>query len=339
MRRLGPILVLLLAASGVEAQSFRDAAEEASEIPGELRRFGAPLFDECDQGSSRDRSRCQRSRRRDVRSLRAGRWLVSEVATGHVEVGPYETVREGFAVRIPDLELQANGGLLTTRVPTERGRYDRQVIAERFFVVAPDRAERWFSRNALDRLRIRLVLSFGEAWERGDQKGVLIEVHAIQVYNASTGSVLMDSTDQRAVPPGPPDLDRRVLLWDRSTVREARWRAPSGEAVLFSVEVTRDEDGTQTAVLHESRGITRREVGRFSAPCCDASLAMIPRAQTGVMVVFTESRPGEGRTGAGQVHLFEWRGDALETAATWSGTNEQTPPVWVRDETAPIPSG
>ncbi|HJK91851.1 MAG TPA: hypothetical protein RMH85_05490 [Polyangiaceae bacterium LLY-WYZ-15_(1-7)] len=342
-RASGPALLAALLVAGAAGpagaqRSFRDVAADAREVTDEeARSFAAPLFARCDEGDRSERRRCERTRRREARELRRTRWLLSVPATGHVESGPYEAVREGFLVRVPDLIFESGEGLLTTRAP-EGGAIAQHVLAQRFFVVPPERAERWFSRNAVGRLRLRVVFRFGRAWESGERRGVVIEPEAIQVYNSSTGNVLVDSLREVEAPPsGPTMLDQRVLLWDAGTLHEARWRAPDGTPLLFSVRVERGAEGVQRPVLLEARGVDVREVARFEAPCCGASLALMPRNADGVLVVFTERRPSDGDPGRGVVRLYEWRGERLEQVAHWAGSNDQNPPAWIVDPSAPVP--
>ncbi|MBX3247529.1 MAG: hypothetical protein KF901_10165 [Myxococcales bacterium] len=329
------LFVLLLgAASPAMAQrTFSAVAERASEVPGDWRRFIAPLFQACEGANRRT---CEATRRRDQRTLRTGSWLMSIPAAEHVEIGPYEAVREGFLVRVPDLVLRTPDGWLTTATPRD-GVLPVGVLAERFFVVPPDRAERFFGRNDPARLRLRMVFRVGREWAVGSRRGVTIEVSAVQVYNESTGNVLVDSLADPPAPPGGAErLDGRIQVWDRSQLREARWRAPDGTPVLFSVRVDPAEGDAQTPVLLETRGVVSREVGRFRAPCCEATLALIPRGDD-VMVVFTERRPSAEHPGRGRVELFQWRNGAFVRRTAWEGSNAESPPAWITDPDAPLP--
>ncbi|MCA9614052.1 MAG: hypothetical protein H6722_22645 [Sandaracinus sp.] len=332
-------LLLLLAfaipSSPAEAQrSFAQVADRASEIPGDWQRFVAPLFERCE---GREARACEARRRRDERTLRTGTWLISVPAAGLVEVGPYEFVREGFVVRVPDLVLRTPNGWLTTAAP-EDGVLPVNVLAERFFVVPPDRAERFFGRNDPSRLRLRAVIRMGRAWTAGAQRGVTISVDAIQVYNESTGDVLVDSLSDTAAPPGGAErLAGRMQVWDNTQLREARWRAPDGTPVLFSMRVERGEGETKIPVLLETRGVVANEVVRFMAPCCDASLALIPRGEAGVLVIFTERRPSADNPGRGHVLLLEWRQGRFVERARWEGSNAEAPPSWVTDPNAAVP--
>ncbi len=333
VHHLVPAVVLALT-SPVAAQTFNDIAENASEVPDELRYFGRALWERCDEGS--ERRRCERRRRRDARALRSTVWLASMPATGNLEIGPYETLREGFRVRVPDLILDADGGLLTTRLPTP-GFTERRTLAERFFVVPPEHAERWFRRNAIERVRLRILFRIGRDWENGEQRGALMEVVGIQAYNASTGNVLIDSLAHPVPSPGGPvDLTGRVTLWRPAQLREARWRAPDGTPLLFSVRVDRSEDGRRHPVVVETRGITRHDVARFDAPGeGDASVTLAPHGTDGILVIFTDRRPNDGTPDHGFVHLFRWNGTNLERVAQWEGSNDQELPPWVLDPNAP----
>ena len=317
------------------AQRFNDVAREASEVPGEIGRFAAPFFRTCD-GSGAERQTCERHRRRDIRALKAGRWLLSVPAAGHVEAGPYEHVREGLLMRVADLILPAEGGLLTTRAP-QNGVLARYAIGERFYRIPPDRAQRWFNRNSVQRMQLRVVFRFGAEWTEGDQRGVVITPMAVQVFNNSTGNVMIDSVADPEVPAGGPALlHERVMVWDRSALREARWRAPDGTPLLFSVRVEHAEGDGRRPILLLNRTVQPAELRRFEAPCCTSSLALIPRGENGVLVVFTERRPAEGDAGHGEVHLYEWRNGNLVHVTEWAGSNNNHPPAWIVDPNAPV---
>jgi hypothetical protein len=315
-----------------QQRTFAQVAERASEIPGDWQRFVAPLFERCAGAGSRQ---CEARRRRDERTLRTGSWLISVPASELVEVGPYESVREGFVVRVPDLVLRTPNGWLTTATPVD-GALPVGILAERFFVVPPERAERFFGRNHRSRLRLRAVIRFERAWSAGEQRGVVIAVDAVQVYNESTGDVLLDSLADAPSPPGGAErLAGRMQLWDNTQLREARWRTPDGTPVLFSVRVERGEGDAKVPVLLETRGVVANEVTRFTAPCCDASLALMPRGDAGVLVIFTERRPSADAPGRGRVLLLEWENDAFVVRAQWEGNNDEAPPAWVTDPSAP----
>jgi len=330
-------LVVLASAFTADAhaqRTFAQVADHASEIPGDWQRFVAPLFERCEGADARS---CEARRRRDERTLRTGSWLISIPARELVEVGPYESVREGFVVRVPDLVLRTPSGWLTTAAPVD-GALPVGILAERFFVVPPDRAERFFGRNDPARLRLRAVIRFGRAWTAGEQRGVVISVDAVQVFNESTGDVLLDSLSDAPSPPGGAErLASRLQIWDATQLREARWRAPDGTPVLFSVRVERGEGETKIPILLETRGVIANEVTRFTAPCCDASLALIPRNEAGVLVVFTERRPTSDTPGRGYVLLLEWQNGRFAQRARWEGSNAETPPAWVTDPSAPMP--
>ncbi|MEM9067532.1 MAG: hypothetical protein AAGE52_03470 [Myxococcota bacterium] len=317
--------------STASAQNFREAAARAEEIS-DLTTFARPLFIDC-RGQA---ASCERRRRGQLRQLRRRTWLASLPAVGNVEIGPYETVREGFLVRVPDLMFEAGGGLLTTQAPQE-GAVSRYVVSERFFVVPPERAERWFRRNSVERMRLRVVFRVGRPWTSGDKRGAVIRASGIQIYNASTGNVLIDTIANPPPPPGGPvDLYERVTLWDPSQVQEARWRSPDGTPLLLSVRIDPSEAG-RVPVLVETRGVTRRDVAQFPSPRANSSLAVIPRGADGILVVFTLERPGEGGAGQGVVKLYRWQEGTLREAAAWSGSNDDSPPAWIVDEDAPLP--
>lgn len=319
-----PLLICLLSAPAA-AQPFTQVARNATEIE-DLSQFGAELFADCSNAACR----------REARRVRRTTWLASLPAQGNVELGPYEVVREGFMVRVPDLLIEANGGMLTT-IPPENGALARHVLADRFFVSPPDRAARWFRRNSIERLRLRVVFRVGRNWETETRKGARIRALGIQIYNSSTGNVLVDTIQNPPAPPGGPiDLVERVMLWERAGLREARWRSPDGTPLLFSVRVDRGE-GVRQPVLVETRGVTRRDVARFETPHETSTLAVLPRKTGQVLVIFTLRRPSDGDPGHGEVHVYEWREGALHRAAQWRGSNEDDPPTWVRDPSAPLP--
>lgn len=337
LRRTGLVLrsALIIAALSVSslasAQRFRDVAADAQDLPGDVSEFGAAYFASCDSPG------CRRVQRRDIRALQRQKWLVSVPATGHVELGPYETVREGFLVRVPTVVLSMSGGRMSTHAPMADGSFPREVLGENFLAVPPRHAERWLARNAPERLRLRMVVELESRFEpHGEPSDVVrIRSHGIQVYNASTGDVLLDSLAATPdVLPGPPDLDERALLWDRSTMREARWRTAQGRPLLFSVRVEPGEGDALRPILLVRREIEDERVVAFDALCCSASLAVAPRAPNEVLVVFTERRPGDGHPGRGRVALYRWTGDAFSRVANWAGNNDETPPAWVTDPTA-----
>ncbi len=332
VRRLLLSALSLLLAAPAAAQTFREVAEEASEVPGSLRYFARALFERCEEAADPSaQRRCERQRRRDGRVLRSTLWLASMPAGGKVEVGPYETVREGFLVRVPQLVLEANGGLLTTRDPTD-GANDPGVLAERFFVVPPERAERWFRRNALERVRLRLLFRIGRLWRDGDRRGALIEVVGVQAYNASTGTVLVDSFAPEDPPPGGPvELTARVTLWEPTQLREARWRGPDSTPLILSVRVERDDGGIRHPVLVQTLGVARQDLARFDVPADqDASLALAPHGPGRLLAIFTDRRPSDAAPGHGVVQLYGWRDGALVPIARWEGRDDEAP-RWVVD--------
>ena len=324
MARVLSLLALAFAVPA-SAQPFTEVARNATEIE-DLSQFGAQLFG-CSDAACR----------REARRMRRTTWLASLPAQGNVELGPYEVVREGFMVRVPDLIIEAQGGMLTT-IPPEDGAIARHVLADRFFVSPPDEAGRWFRRNSIERLRLRVVFRIGSDWETETRKGVTIRALGIQIYNSSTGNVLVDTIRNPPAPPGGPiDLYERVMLWEGTQLKEARWRSPDGTPLLFSVRVDRRPGGVRQPVLVETRGVTRRDVARFETNHDNSTLAVMPRRVGEVLVIFTLRRPSEGDPGHGEVHVYQWRDGSLHRAAQWRGSNADDPPAWVRDPTAPLP--
>ena len=256
---------------------------------------------------------------------------MSVPAPGRVELGPYESVREGFLVRVPSFQVRLDGGVAASHRSTA-GRTPREVLGEQFVAVPPEHAERWLARNAQSRLRLRLVVRFGDTWQDGERQGVDLQIRGIQVYNESTGDVLLDSLDASDVSmPGPPDLDERALLWDRRTTREARWRNAEGVPLLFSVRVEAGEGDAQRPVLLFRSAIDDVPIATYPAPCCTASLALSPRGPGEVLVIFTERRPEANAPGRGRVELWRWTGTSFTQLARWEGANDDAPPAWVRD--------
>ena len=257
-------------------------------------------------------------------------------ATGRLAVEPHETAGEGFVVRVDALSSPA-GDIATSHLRGEplAGR----PLAEGFIGVSTQRAERWLARNAVDRLRIRYLFRVIRAGEGTEAEPIALDAQALQVYNASTGDVLLDT--QRATArarPGAAALDERVLLWSPSTFREARWRRSGQPTLLFSTR-TQSDGGQREIVLLVRESLADRELARYRAPGHDASLAMLPRGADEVIVVFTASRPGDTDPGSGSVEV--WSADntgRLVRRAAWSGSNDQQPPPWVRDPTAPLPT-
>lgn len=333
MRVLLAVLASCFALPAAAQSRFRAASADAMEIPGELGTFGGALFESCETGGAA----CRRTRRADQRLLRRRSWLMSVPALGHVELGPYESVREGFLVRVPSFQVALDGGVAASHRSTG-GRTPREVLGEQFVPVPPEHAERWLARNAQSRMRLRLVVRFGATWQDGERAGVDLQIRGIQVYNESTGDVLLDSLDaSEASMPGPPDLDERALLWDRHTTREARWRNAEGIPLLFSVRVEAGHGDAQRPVLLFRSAIADVPIATYPAPCCTASLALSPRGPGEILVIFTERRPEPNAPGRGRVELWRWTGTAFVQRARWEGANDDTPPAWVRDPTVAPP--
>ena len=324
------LLLVFLSASSVSAQTgFRELAENAREFSAETQELTRHLFEPCVQQTRPQRRNCQRRQRAVEREMRASTWLISMPALGRVEIGPYEVVREGFLIRVPSLSFAVDGGTFTTYRPENRGEETR-VLAQQFNLISPNRMERWFRRNRIDRLRLRIVFHVEQSWRHENRQGYQIRPLGIQVYNESTGNVLLDSSRTSSPPPGGPiDLTARITLWDTHQLREARWATPNHEVILFSVRVDPQENGNRTLVLVETRGITTRDLARFDTGRQETSLAVLPRNSESILVVFTEQRPNLGTSGRGIVHLYEWHENSLSRTQQWQGTNEQTPPAWV----------
>ena len=339
MRSSIPLLLLLLLPASARAQRFSEVARDAEDLSAAPSTLVGPFVRECDEGPRHVRRQCSHDTRLAVRELRRKRYLWSVPAAGHLEVGPYEHVTEGFRIRVPGFALVDGPALVATQA-LEGGELPKHTLAESFRMVEPANADQWHARNAIGRLRMRLVVGFGEIFEDAGRSGVILEVHAVQVYNGSSGEVLLDSAAPREeIPPAPPELTERVVLWDRSQLLETLWHAPDGTPILLSVRadpIAGHPEALRPVLLRQT-GIEQRELVRFTADRPDASVAVSPHGP-GVLVVFTKSRPGPDQPGHGEVHLFHWRpaaGDFVE-AARWEGSNSETPPPWVLDPAAPL---
>jgi hypothetical protein len=337
-------LVASLAPAKASAEPFSTLAREAHEVTRELGALAAPLLASCDALVGRSRELCDANLGR-ARAEVEGRMLLSSVpAEGLVEIGPYDPGAGGFRVRVPGFQLIGAQGVVSTR-PRSGGVLPAHQLAESFVAIAPAEAAAFVARNAPERLRLRLVFRFGRTWQDEgaprpeEQRGILVELRAVQVYNESSGEVLLDSTEHRTLPPAPSTLEARRLLYGHGRAREVLWRTPDGAQVLFHVRVDRSEQGAIAPAVLCTRGADTRELVRFDDLDSEASVDLLPHGELGALLVITESRTRRGHVGRGQVLLLRWDAAAarIDVRARWRGANDETPPAWVRDPNAEVP--
>jgi hypothetical protein len=345
--------VLLLATpSTAAAEPFSALARDAHEVAGDLSSLAAPFLTSCDALVGGSRALCESNLGRARAELEGRALLASMPAAGLVELGPYEPTSGGFRVRLPGFRVALPQGVASTR-PTRGGALPEQTLAEAFVPIAPEDAAAFAARNAPERLRLRMIFRFGRRWDDPSaprpeaRRGVLVEMRAAQVYNESSGEVLLDSTVHASVPPPPASLDARRLLFGRGRGREVLWRTPDGEQVLFHVRIEPGappagggaSPAVSTTVVLGTRRADTHELVRFEALDPEASVDLIPHGDLGALLVITEERTRRGHVGRGQVLLLRW--DAartrVEVRARWRGANDEAPPAWVRDPRAPLP--
>jgi hypothetical protein len=179
-------------------------------------------------------------------------------------------------------------------------------------------------------LVLRVIFRFGETFTDGELRGVVLNLVAAQVFNDSTGNVLLDTTRTPGPPQEPHALDRRVRLWDRNGHAEALWQAPDGRRYVFHVEnqPLLTPPNSSAPMLHAWHGPERQSVVHFVAPCCTANISVAPRDAETLMVIITE-RAAEGAVpGQGQVLVIRFiqaRG-VFRVVARWRGSNTERPP-------------
>ena len=315
---------------------FDGAAVRAERVEEDLVGLAGPFFDPCDLGSPAMMESCRT--RRDARQarLRERSWRIALPGADLVQVGPYERVREAIAVRVEGLAFASPRGVVATR-PWEDGRMPPHLVAERIQVVPPGEAQAWLAAHPREELRLDLVFRFGEAFQDGIRRGVTMVVEAVRVVSVASGEELLDSLADATPEEGPALLTERVMVWEPDRLREVRWTAPDGTAVLFGAEVASRADGTRSVSLTWSRAVRVAVLRPFDAPSADASLALAPRGRSGIIAIFTERRPTRRRAGSGETHLFVWESGSLGHRATWRGSNRSRPPRWLVDPDAPIP--
>ncbi len=345
-----------LADTRAHAQTFSELSASAREVSREIDALAAPLFASCDALVGRSRELCATNLERASAEIDGATLLVSMPASERVVIGPYEPRGGGFRVAIPGFQVvRSTGGVVVVR-PADRAGGSRarrrgaappRMLAEAFVRVSAADAREWAERNAIERLRLRLVLRFGEPYDTpspraAERRAVAAEVLATQVYNESAGNVLVDSTEPPAeLPEAPKLLDRRASLWTVRRQREVLWRTPDGDALLFHV---RAEPAPAPArgvvpIILATRRADPEELTRFTAVAPEAAVDLVPHGRGGVLVVVTEQRSRRRAPGRGQVIYLRWNAarSRVEVVARWRGSNEEAPPAWVRDPDAPLP--
>jgi hypothetical protein len=342
-------MLLLATPSTAAAEPFSTLAQDAHEVSGDLGALAAPLLTSCDALVGRSHELCETSLGRARAEVEGRTLLVSMPVTGFVELGPYEPSGGGFRVRLPGFQIVLPQGVVSSRA-RRGGVLPEQTLAEAFVRVAPSDAAAFVARNAPERLRLRMVFRFGRRFHdrsapRPEERhGLLVEMRAAQVYNESSGEVLLDSTAPAAVPPAPALLDARRLLFGHGRGQEVLWLAQGGDPVLFHVRAQPLSDvveppGAVTAIIFGTRRADTEEIVRFDALDPEASVDLLPHGDRGVLVVITEERTRPGHVGRGQVLLLRWDASQArpEIRARWRGANDETPPAWVRDPRAELP--
>lgn len=337
-------LALALLGTSRAAANFEELAEPASNVPGDLERFGAAFFRDCDSASNR--RGCERQRRRDQRTLTSVPWLLETGAEGFVEIDPYDAERGGYTLRIRTFYVEGIDGVLSAE-RIDAARPPETAYFQRFVSIPPERAEAFARRHSLDRLRFRFVFRFqGSPFRAGERPAIRVRPLGAQVYNLGTGDFLLDTTRmeseedadaRRMLPRG-----EQVQLWAPDADPAAvRWRTRD-EVVALQVQTERMslQGGERTLVkLFETRGATPRQVGSFVAPCCSANLSAFSLGRERLVVIFTERAQTELTAGYGTLHLYTLDpAQGLVRAATWEGDTNQTPPAWLADPDAELPA-
>lgn len=342
-----PLLVAaVLLLGGVEVphaqaqSSFNQFADEATEVTGSLLSLAEPLFEDCQALTGVHRRACSLRVRNAARDLNRTTYLHTLPAGDHLRFDPYEPMGGGFRVYLRGFEQRDGQRVVSTRA-TEGGVLPVHTIAQGFSVVPARAARPWVIQNAPERLVLRVIFRFGETFADGELRGVVLNLVAAQVFNDSTGNVLLDTTRTPGPPQEPHALDRRVRLWDANGHAEALWQAPDGRRYVFHVEnqPLLTPPNSSAPMLHAWHGPERQSVVHFVAPCCTANISVAPRDAETVMVIITE-RAAEGAVpGQGQVLVIRFiqaRG-VFRVVARWRGSNTERPPAWVTDPTAPLP--
>jgi hypothetical protein len=335
------LLLFGVGAPHAQAQrSFNQFADDATEVTGSLMELAAPLFEDCRAVTGPQRRACTTRVRNASRDLNRTTYLHTLPAGDHLRFDPYEPMGSGFRIYLRGFEQRDGQRVISTRA-TEGGVLPVHTIAQGFSAVPVRVARPWVVQNAPERLVLRIIFRFGEAFTDGELRGVVLNLVAAQVFNDGTGDVLLDSTRTPPPPQEPHALDRRVRLWDRNGHSEALWQARDGRRYVFHVEnqpllVPRN---ASAPMLHAWHGPERQSVVHFVAPCCTANISVAPRDADTVMVIITE-RAAEGSVpGQGQVLVLrfaETEGE-FRVVARWRGSNTEQPPAWVTDPTAPLP--
>lgn len=324
-----------------QAQStFNPYADEATEVTGSLLELAAPLFEDCQALSGAARRSCVTRVRNAGRDLNRTTYLYTLPAGDHLRFDPYEPMGGGFRVYLRGFEQRDGQRVIATRA-TDGGVLPVHTIAQGFSVVPARAARPWVIQNAPERLVLRIVFRFGETFVDGELRGVVLNLVAAQVFNDSTGNVLLDTTRTPGPPQEPHTLDRRVRLWDRNGHAEALWQAPDGRRYVFHVEnqPLLTPPNSSAPMLHAWHGPERQSVVHFVAPCCTANISVAPRDAETIMVIITERAPEGPVAGQGQVLIirFDQARGVFRVVARWRGSNTERPPAWVTDPTAPLP--
>ncbi len=332
---------LFVGPSIAQAQrGFSALADEATEVQGSVLELAEPLFEDCGALPRNQRRACRTRVRNATRSLNSTNYLWTTAAGDHLRFDPYEPMGGGFRGYLRGFQEREGDHLIATRA-TEGGSLPEHTVAEGFSRVPAQAARPWVIQNTPERLLLRVIFHFGEPFTDGELHGVTLNIIAVQVFNDSTGGVLIDTTREEGPPQAPFPLDRRLRLWDSNGHAEAIWAAPDGRRFLFHVEnqPLLTPPNSSAPVLHAWNGPARQSVVQFVAPCCNANVSVAPRDVETVMVIITERTPQGSTPGQGQVLLIRFvaaRG-AFEVVARWRGSNTETPPAWVTDPNAPLP--
>jgi hypothetical protein len=330
----------LVAASAQAQPRFNDFAAEATEVTGPLLDLAAPLLEDCQALSGAARRACLLRVRNARRDLNESTYLYALPAAEHLRFDPYEPMGGGFRVYLRGFQQGDEGRLVATRA-TRAGELPDHTVAEGFSVVPASAASAWVTQNAAERLVLRIVFRFGDTFRDGERRGVTLNIVAAQVYNDSTGGVVLDTTRTPGPPQAPHALDRRVRLWDSNGHAEAIWQAPDGRRFVFHVEnqPLLTPPNSSAPLLSAWSGARRQGVMHFIAPCCSANVSVAPRDADTLMVIITERAPAGRVPGQGQVSVIRFvaaRG-TFRVVARWRGSNTERPPAWVLDPSAPLP--
>ncbi|MCB9661691.1 MAG: hypothetical protein H6726_28855 [Sandaracinaceae bacterium] len=335
------VALSLLPGAARAQQRFGDYADEATEVSGSLLELANPVLENCHALSGAARRTCTVRVRNASRELNGHTYLYSMPAGQHLRFDPYEPMGGGFRVYLEGFEQHDDTRVVATR-ETASGVLPAHTVAQGFSVVPASAAAAFLTQNVAERLVLRIVFRFGDTFRDGERQGVELNLVAAQVYNDSTGGVLLDTTRTPGPPQEPHVLDRRVRLWDSNGHAEALWRAPDGRRFVFHVEnqPLLTPPNSSAPLLNAWHGARRQGVVHFIAPCCTANVSVAPRGPDTLTVIITERAPQGNVPGQGQVAVIRFvpaRG-IFRVVARWRGSNTERPPAWVLDPNAPLPS-